>query len=149
MPGLARWIILDMGSANERPLYIVISSVIGWAHTQFNPWCLISYEYWDIGGGGGGWWSMSFQIAGNSLFFQQLIRISFTVLCEPIGGYGFPAQMTSYFAFDMISPTPHILSLCGKGTPIMFLLSGLCRSFDTYQPKTLWEDVKSAMNFCS
>ena len=31
-------IILGMGSANERWRYIVMSSLIGWAHTQNDPW---------------------------------------------------------------------------------------------------------------
>ena len=31
-------IILAMGSANERRRYIVTSSLIGWAHTQNDPW---------------------------------------------------------------------------------------------------------------
>ena len=32
------WVILDMGSANERRRYIVTLSFIGWAHTQNGPW---------------------------------------------------------------------------------------------------------------
>ena len=32
------WIILGIGSANERRLYNVTSSFIGWAHTQNDPW---------------------------------------------------------------------------------------------------------------
>ena len=33
-------IILGMGSANERWHYIVMSSLIGWAHTQNDPWLI-------------------------------------------------------------------------------------------------------------
>ena len=35
--------ILGMGSANERRRYIVTSSLIGWAHTQKEPYCVV----WD------------------------------------------------------------------------------------------------------
>ena len=35
-------IILGMGSANERWCYIVTSSLIGWTHTQYDPWATIS-----------------------------------------------------------------------------------------------------------
>ena len=46
-------IILGMGSANERRCYIVMSSLIGWAHTQNDPcvWfptCLIIYFAWNF-----------------------------------------------------------------------------------------------------
>ena len=35
-------IILGMGSANEEQRYIIITlSLIGWAHTQNDPWVLI------------------------------------------------------------------------------------------------------------
>ena len=46
-PWLARryrpyiWIILSMASANERRRYIVTSPLIGWAHTQNDPWYTI------------------------------------------------------------------------------------------------------------
>ena len=34
------WIILCMCPANERRRYIITSSLIGWAHTQNDPWLL-------------------------------------------------------------------------------------------------------------
>ena len=38
-------IILGMGSANERRRYTVTSSLIGWAHTENDPWVSSANPY--------------------------------------------------------------------------------------------------------